>query len=172
MVLAERLSDLNLTVSSVGTHALVGREMPIENQRIARSMGVTGSVNHQAQQMTDADLNSASVIFAMTRRHRQKIAEAVPKVSTKTFTLREAGLISQHILRRSPRNLSKMGNRQSFHSVLRLMIEARGTLTNPPEPEDLDVVDPFGQAKQVYEQSALEIAEAIEPLVTLFKSVD
>ena len=85
-----------IRVYSAGTAAHVGESMTPETVRLAAAAGLDGS-GHVARQLTDADIEAADLILALTREHRRRIVSRVPHASRYTFALPEFARGMEHL---------------------------------------------------------------------------
>ena len=78
----------SVSVSSAGTHALVGQPMsaPMDVLVAEASADPAG---FEAQVLTEAQLRGAGLVLAMTREHRSAVVELAPAAVRRCFTLRE-----------------------------------------------------------------------------------
>lgn len=82
--LAGRRPDL--TVSSAGLHALVGRDMDPDSATAARALGVDVRP-HSARQFDSRIGADADLILVMEKHHRDEIMQRWPQYVGKTFLL-------------------------------------------------------------------------------------
>jgi len=75
-----------VSVTSAGLHALVGRDTDRDAAAAARALGVTVTT-HAARQFTDAIGGAADLILVMDRHHREEIRARWPHLSGKTMLL-------------------------------------------------------------------------------------
>ncbi len=87
LLLARALGDL-ATVSSAGTHALVGHGVPGEMLHELSTDGIDGSL-HAGRLLTERIMNSSDLIITMTAEHRQLAVRTGPAALKRTFTLAE-----------------------------------------------------------------------------------
>jgi len=83
-VLRAALPDV--TVSSAGLHALVGRDIDKDSASAAEAQGIVLH-KHAARQFNSAIGSGADLIVVMETHHRQEIAARWPQVLGKTFLL-------------------------------------------------------------------------------------
>ena len=148
MLLRARLRDLDVRVHSAGTRALVDREM----DRTAQELALL-----QEPLADDADL-----VLAMSREHRTAAVELSPRHLRHTFTVREfarlAASLDDGVLRRIARSA---GNpRSRFGVLVQAVADQRGVA--PRAAGDEDVIDPYRQSLEVYEQSAAQMLPALD----------
>jgi len=160
---------VDVTVASAGTGALVGGTMPDEAQAIAARLGVADAADHRGRQVRAADLAEADLVLAMARDHRRAIVELSPAATRRTFTVRELARIAAEITDEELRE--ELAGSASADDALRALVALassfRGVVAPPEAPTDLDVVDPYRRSADVYEESAAQLAPAVEGVVAL-----
>jgi len=87
LLLARALGDL-ATVSSAGTHALVGAGIPDEMLAELAADDLDGS-RHEGRLLTEAILTESDLVITMTADHRQRAVRTGPAALKRTFTLAE-----------------------------------------------------------------------------------
>lgn len=174
-LLATRLADLGVTVSSAGTRARGGTPMTPEAQALAADRGVPSSlsVDHAARYLTPAHVAAADLVLAMTRDHRREIVELDPSRVRTAFTVRElarlAADVSDDELRAAASAVAGSGSavsteadaRARFAAALAVVAGRRGLVLPPASPDDDDVIDPYGRSTATYERSADEMAPGL-----------
>lgn len=173
-LLRQALADIpEVLVASAGTKAMVGSGMPHHSLELAHRHNVAQPENHVSRQMTAGELESADIILAMDRDHRRTVAETTPKVARRVFTIREFARLAD--------TTSDDDLRMEFTAERPLSVAARlrtavtavalGRGMHPPlkDPSSDDVVDPYGQEVQVYQESAEELIPAINSTVAVLR---
>lgn len=174
-LLATRLADLGVTVSSAGTRARGGAPMTPEAQALAADRGIPSSLSaeHAARYLTPAHVAAADLVLAMTRDHRREIVELDPSRVRTAFTVRElarlAADVSDDELRAAASAVAGSGSavsadaeaRARFAAALAVVAGRRGLVLPPPSPDDDDVIDPYGRSTATYERSADEMAPGL-----------
>ena len=85
-----------MSVSSAGTHAVVGAPAEPEVQEfLRREVGL--EANHTARQLTRDQADSAHLIITMTSEHRSWVARNAPRAVRRTFTLKELSLLLESL---------------------------------------------------------------------------
>ncbi|WP_062527425.1 arsenate reductase/protein-tyrosine-phosphatase family protein [Demequina rhizosphaerae] len=87
LLLTRALGDL-ATVSSAGTHALVGRGIPEPMLAELAADDIDGSA-HGGRLLTEALLRDSDLVITMTVEHRQLAVRTGPSALKRTFTLAE-----------------------------------------------------------------------------------
>lgn len=167
LLLATRLADLGVTVSSAGTRGLRSAPMTAEAVSIADQLGIAHerAAGHRSRFLTEAHLGSPDVIFAMTRDHRRHIVELAPTRLRSTFTVREfarlaAGVSDAAVTEAAARAGDDPASR--LRAAVTLVASQRGVGAPPASPDDDDVIDPYGRSWQTYVLSAQQLVPAID----------
>lgn len=165
-LLATRLADLGITVSSAGTRARGGTPMTPEAQALAADRGIPSSLSaeHAARYLTPAHVAAADLVLAMTRDHRREIVELDPSRVRTAFTVRELARLAADVSDdelRAAASAGGAGGRERFAAALAVVAGRRGLVLPPASPEEDDVVDPYGRSTATYERSADEMAPGI-----------
>jgi low molecular weight protein-tyrosine phosphatase len=158
-LLATRLGP-TVSVSSAGTHALVGQPIAAPMAALLQQAGVQPTP-FEARRLSEQMLKDADLILTMTRAQRGLVVELLPRAVRRTFTLREfARLLIQVDALAFPRETP--GDR--LHAAIRLAAARRGRSRSTPEEDD--VVDPFRLTEEVYAKSFEQINSAVERIFT------
>jgi low molecular weight protein-tyrosine phosphatase len=165
---AERLLANQLgpavSVSSAGTHALVGHPISEPMAALLRRIGVEPEP-FEALRLSEQLLKGADLILPMTRAQRGFIVELWPAAVRRTFTLREFARLLATV---DPSALPRGTTADRLHAAIRLAAAERGRWRT--SPEDDDVVDPFRRADQVYGESFKQIRDAVEQIAIRLKT--
>ena len=85
----------SVTLTSAGTHALVGQPISAPMDTLIAEVGADPA-GFKARVLTEVQLREANLVLAMTREHRSAIVELAPATVRRCFTLREyARLLGQ-----------------------------------------------------------------------------
>ncbi len=87
LLLQRTLGDL-ATVSSAGTHALVGHGVPEPMLAELAQDGIDGAA-HEGRLLTEPLALAQGLIITMTREHRQRTVQTAPAALRRTFTIAE-----------------------------------------------------------------------------------
>lgn len=173
-LLALRLADLDVSVTSAGTRAREGMPMTPEAADLAAARGVGPALTaaHGARYLTPAHVHGADLVLAMARDHRREIVELDPSRTRSAFTAREfarlAGDVTDEELRTAAAGAGDAaGPRERFAAALAVIAGRRGITLPPASPDEDDVVDPYGRSAATYERSAAEL----EPGLTAVERV-
>lgn len=143
------------TLSSAGTHALVGDTMPPEAAALSRELGGDPSA-HEPRLLTKRLVEESDLLLALAREHRSAIARLSPRAARRTFTLRELARI-----------LSGLAADGETHPTPEAWIERanarRGWFADDAEADD--VVDPYRLDEAIYRRSAQQVDGAVTAIV-------
>lgn len=154
--LKEHLGD-RLVVTSAGTRALTGN--PIDPRVAGKIRDVGGdSQGFHARQLSPAVLSNQDLVLALSREHRSRIVEMEPRMLRKTFTLREFARLLP-TLSPSP----SISGVDRWKNAVSLAIRARSPSAGPPENDD--VVDPYRQSYETYEEMYSQCIPAVTDIV-------
>lgn len=173
-LIGKSLADLpEVRLASVGTKAMVGSGMPEHSLALAHHYGVEEPESHISRQMTEAELETADIIFAMDRDHRRSVAEMNPRVARRVFTIREFARLADSTSDEDLRMEFNAERPATTTARLRTAVAAvaLGRGMHPPlqDPSADDVVDPYGHDSEVYQESAAELIPAVNSAVALFR---
>jgi protein-tyrosine phosphatase len=166
VLLRARLRDLDVRVHSAGTRALVDREMDPTAQELALHHGASPDdvAAHRARWLQEPLADDADLVLAMSREHRTAAVELSPRHLRHTFTVREfarlASSLSDEEIRRAA-DAAGSTPRERLAAAVVLVSGQRG-LTAPAAPQDDDVVDPYRREREVYVESAEQLAPAVD----------
>lgn len=154
-----------LTTFSAGTRALVGHQMPAEQQAIAKELGIQDPESHRAQQLSQQHVEQADLIIAMEREHRSEAVKLSPRALRRTFTFRELARIAAHV----PDEDVNFEDSDDLVENLKILIEAaainRGVSVPYERPEDDDIIDPYRRSNETYQESKNQIVTALGAVV-------
>ncbi|MDX2376582.1 low molecular weight phosphatase family protein [Microbacterium sp. LRZ72] len=157
-----------LEIASAGTHAPTGHAMAGEAAILAREYGareVDGD-RHRARAMVPALVEQADLVVTMTRAHRRGAVEAAPRRLRQTFTLREFARVACSIdaqeLARVADAAADASPEERLRALVALVGERRPQTPAPADPDDDDIVDPFGEDDAVYRRCADQLLPALD----------
>ena len=162
----------HIEIDSAGTQAMVDHPMPEHSLRIARESKVAESELHRGKQLLEAHLDSADLILAMDRGHRRKIVQLSPRTTRKVFTVREfkrlIDVTTDEHLRAEilASDGTPVGKLRAAVDAARL---GRSDLIPLDNPDDDDVVDPYGQDKAVYDASAQQLVPVVADVASYLR---
>ncbi|GAB3800067.1 low molecular weight phosphatase family protein [Humibacter antri] len=160
------LAGMDVRVGSAGTEALVGRPMDDRAASYAERFGGDPG-SHRARQLTVEQIRDADLVLTAEREHRRRVVESLPRASHFTFTLREFARLPATLNIDDEAEIAAgddAGARAS--TLIAIMASNRGVAELLENPDDDDVVDPFRQSDEVYEESARVILEAVQSAAT------
>ena len=82
--LRDALNDDHFQLASAGTHAVVGGEVPDQQIKIARKLGLETIIEHRGRQISGNDIREADLILTATLRHRRHVVRTMPSAAGKT----------------------------------------------------------------------------------------
>lgn len=163
-----QLRDLlpEFDISSAGTHAVVGWEVPEQQVRIAQAHGLDAITDHQPRQVTAAMLQEADVILALTMEHRRQLARLSPISARKLFTLREFAALTAAV---TEEDLQAARDDMVEDVATSAAASLRGVVPTPEDPAEWDVIDPFRQSDEVYQESADQLLPAARQIAEYYR---
>jgi protein-tyrosine phosphatase len=160
---AERLLEGQLgpsvSVSSAGTHALVGHPISEPMAALLRQAGVEPEP-FEGRRLSEQMLREANLILTMTRAQRGLVVELWPAVVRRAFTLREFARLLGRV---NPLALPDGAPAERLRAAIPLAAAERGRERRAPDEDD--VVDPFRLNDAVYRTSFAQIVSAVEVIV-------
>ncbi|MFD2092763.1 arsenate reductase/protein-tyrosine-phosphatase family protein [Blastococcus deserti] len=158
-VLGARASTVSVT--SAGTHAVVGGEMEPSSAAVLAGLGGDPR-GFRARQLTAGMAESADLVLTMTRNHRRSVLKLAPRTMFRTYTLREAADLLQDVdVDRLP---GMEGTDGQPPALVRALGQQRGTRRRGDREQD-DVFDPIGHRESVHQDVGEMIVEALYPLL-------
>jgi protein-tyrosine phosphatase len=151
--LVRRVGDDAPDVRSAGTIGWEGTGAMPESIEAAAERGLDIS-SHIARRLVPAFLDHADLIIAMAQEHREEIDRAHPKVSERTFTLKELTRLVEGLPEPSDRDLA-------------VRVQAAASLRSTGfegNELDEDISDPLGLPLESYRAIAWELDAWIERL--------
>jgi protein-tyrosine phosphatase len=150
----------DVTVTSAGTHALVGQPIDPPMAELIRQAGAEPAP-FAARQLEPAHVREADLVLVMTRRHRSAVVALEPAAIRRTFLLLElAGLASSVAEAGWPSDATDPAARLAM--LPRLAAAHRGSAVSGV---DLEVPDPYRQSIERYVGSAELIHAAVNRLL-------
>ncbi|TQJ29695.1 low molecular weight phosphatase family protein [Microbacterium sp. SLBN-146] len=173
-LLRARLGDLGAVVSSAGTRGLASWQMTPEAQHLAVHLGIPAADAdaHRSRFLTEQHLETPDLILTMTREHRRAVAELAPARLRSTFTIREFARVAAVVPAAEIVAAADEGGTDAaarVRSAVSALAAARGLSIPPSDPLDDDVIDPFRQPWEVYQQSAAQLLPAIEAVAEVVR---
>lgn len=173
-LLATRLADLDVRVTSAGTYGLQGEPMTGDTKRLAAQLAVDpGQVDaHRATYLTEAHLVAPDLILAMSREHRRRIVELSPARLRSTLTVREFARLAAEVSDVEVVESAAGGgddDSRRLKAALNAVIGMRGMTPPPTDPTDDDIVDPYRRSWETYELSGSQLAPAVEQVARVVR---
>ncbi|MBA1838398.1 low molecular weight phosphatase family protein [Corynebacterium sp. zg912] len=168
ILLKDALPAEEIYVASAGTQALVGSHMPAMAQE---AIGKANSDQHVGRQLTPEMIERSDLILGMAREHRRAVVELCPRARKRTFTLRELAMLVEvtpdryvaEALNASP------DAREKMISAIEAVRLSKNLLTTSLADEDLDIIDPYGATRDVYNTSYHQVAKATAAVASLLQ---
>jgi protein-tyrosine phosphatase len=160
-------NKLPITVVSAGVMAMTGDPMTPQSADAMTKRGFTPT-KHISQDLTPKLLEEADLVLTVTLDHRGAIARMLPKASKYSFTIDEFARLTS-FLRADPEfqeEFKKKPKETRDQYLKRAMQEAvllRGMVPTNLDPKD--VIDPYGESIEVYNQVAEHIDVMLEIIV-------
>lgn len=138
-------------VTSAGLGAPVGSPMAPRTLAIAEALGADGSA-HRAVQITEEAIRGADLVLVSSTRQRDNVLGLVPGALRSTFTIREAGRITEGLPGWSaPGSVEEMRARVATIADNRAAAAAAAAASGDGGD---DIVDPQGKDDEAYRQMA------------------
>lgn len=145
-----------MLVSSRGVRALTGQTVELRMLRVMVAEGID-PVGFVSQQLTAADVQSATLVLTATREQRRAVTRLVPASLDRTFTLVQV----ERLLGRLEKTRELPA---SLPALVRLMAQARGVWAPSGEQHD-DIPEPHGQSDHAYRAVARQLRTSTRPLI-------
>lgn len=166
-LLREQLADQpGMTIESSGTVAMEGYGMDARAAAYSRQLGGDPS-QHRSRQLTVEQIADSDLVLAMSREHRKAIVQLLPRAARYTFTLRELAHIlaaTQQDVLTAAANLPETDFVARFTAVVESAADNRGTIVPPDQPQDYDIIDPYGRTDEVYAESVAQLVPAVNSI--------
>ena len=153
--------DGSVVVRSAGTRMASGREAPGQTLRTGARLGLDLHA-HRTTSLTAADVASADLVLGAAREHRRAVVSLEPRALRRTFTLRELGRVVASGATHPLVEVPAADPADRVAAWVAAMSALRGSTTRPARPEDDDVVDPWGQADEVFDQALAQLTPSVE----------
>ncbi|MBB2890164.1 protein-tyrosine phosphatase [Flexivirga oryzae] len=161
-LLADGLRDLDVEVSSAGTHALTGRPMEPGSARLLQEAGISAD-GFVARQLTAAMLREVDLVLTATREHRREVAQLEPKAlryvhAVDDFSDLVAAAELQHESFLEPAAASLVAKLAIRAQSARGEVAARLA-------DASGIVDPFRQSDEVFDTMAQQVGAVLPKIV-------
>lgn len=157
----------DFVVASSGTLGFTGDPMqPFAHSTLA-SWGIDGSA-FIAQALAVEQVDGADLVLSATRVHRGKVATLSPKVTARSFTLREFARLVSIV---DPSELPAGTAEERARALVRLAAGNRG-LIPAQAPEDDDLEDPYTGPESGYVACGQLVHDALQRPLDLIAGLD
>ncbi len=154
LVLKRALGD-RATITSAGTHALIGDPIPDPMLDLLAADGLDGT-EHRARQVTPELLRQADAVIAVGRDHRTLAVQLEPTVMRRTTTLAELAAAADTGV-----GLEGDGLRARLAAMAHAVAEHRHWIGTH---RLRDVPDPYGRRAGVHRDAYVTITRAVDSL--------
>jgi len=159
-VLRLELAGLDIVVESAGTGALVGQPMDAHAAHQVRAHGADPS-DHVARQITARLIEGADLVLTATRRHRGEVAVMSPRALRYAFAWND---FAELVRTMSAEELDRRRQGGSLRQVVAAVAAQRGSVPPRSAPE-VDIVDPYRQGREVFQQMGHEVMASLPGVV-------
>jgi protein-tyrosine phosphatase len=160
------LAGLDVQLGSAGTQALVGHPMDERAARYSTQLGGDPS-GHRARQLTIEHLRDADLVLTAARDHRRHVVETLPRASQFTFTLREFARLLGTLNIDDVADIAAADDGPArANALVGIMASNRGVAEPLEDATDDDVIDPYRQNDDVYEESARVTIDAVRSVTS------
>lgn len=168
-ILRQRAAKQKLPISviSAGVAAMTGDPMTPQSAEAMTKRGYTPT-KHISQDLTPKLLQEADLVLTATLDHRSEIARMLPKASKYSFTIDEFARLTS-FLSADPefsdefKKKPKETREQYLQRAIPEAVLLRGMVPTNLDPKD--VIDPYGESVEVYNQVAEHIDVMLEIIV-------
>ena len=143
-------TDVEVLVTTRGTHVVEGMPMSLRTQSALAALGVHNHP-HRSRQVTADDLRTADLVVAMAREHVQFVRRQHPYAAARTGTL-------ERLARDLPERVGSLAERVASLQLDTVVLE---------HWEDVD--DPAGGDEDVFHECAVRINALLERLAPVFR---
>jgi protein-tyrosine phosphatase len=160
-------AKLPISVSSAGVMAMTGDPMTTQSADAMTLRGFTPT-KHISQDLTPKILEEADLVLTATLDHRSELARMLPKASKYSFTIDEFARLTSFLsadpefqdeFKKKPRETREQYLKRATHEAVLL----RGMVPTNLDPKD--VVDPYGESVEVYNQVAEHLDVMLDIIV-------
>jgi protein-tyrosine phosphatase len=160
-------AKLPISVSSAGVLAMTGDPMATQSADAMTLRGFTPT-KHISQDLTVKILEEADLVLTATLDHRSELARMLPKASKYSFTIDEFARLTSFLsadpefqdeFKKKPRETREQYLKRATHEAVLL----RGMVPTNLDPKD--VIDPYGESVEVYNQVAEHIDVMLDIIV-------
>lgn len=161
------MSPGSFTISSAGSHALVGHQMDERSSMKLHEVGVS-SDGFVARQLNEHTTSGNDLILALTDEHRQNIVAMSPRLLKRTYTVREFAAVLDELAAMPDVTLPRGNDTTTVDARWAALLKAAQLARHVARVKlegHLDVVDPYRQADPVYDRMVHELLPALRSIV-------
>ncbi|WP_413452513.1 low molecular weight phosphatase family protein [Georgenia phoenicis] len=157
-----------ISVHSGGTGALVGEPIQPPMAALLERAGVS-SADFAARRVTEPMIVGADLVLTATRQHRADVVEHVPAAVRRSFTVREFARLATAVDPGALEEAAGPGARPAERLAALVPLAARERTRVPAELDD--IVDPYRQSDEVYQQSFDQLIDAVRGIARVVLGV-
>ena len=160
-------------VTSAGTSAIDGSQMPPAAVREAVRLGIAGAPAHRARLLAPEQIERADLVIAMAREHRDAVVRTVPRASHRTFTLIELTHSLEALATGTAPVPPDAIGVASITESLRNAVAAADVSRAQSSHKDrgLDIADPYRRKASAYRRSADAAAQHVDRMLAALGSL-
>ncbi|MGA8046837.1 MAG: low molecular weight phosphatase family protein [Dermatophilaceae bacterium] len=162
--LRQELEGTGITVASAGTHALVRERMDRESEILLDAWGAQAR-DFRARQLTKELVAPADLVLAAAREHRSAVARMHPPALRTAVTLRDLADLLAGVTAADVRAQNLSG---TWVAQVHAAAKARRSSV-PARQSGVDVTDPIGRSRSVFERMAAEVEAALRVVVPVLR---
>lgn len=152
---------------SAGTGALVGQPIQPPMVALLEAHSIHAS-DFAARQISDKLIVESNLILTATRKHRGHVVDQMPAAVRRTFTLREFARLASRV--DSEQLATAAGPCATSAARLAALVPLASMQRSHVNPDLDNIVDPYGQSDEIYEDSYEQITEAASIIVRVIMS--
>ncbi|WP_164996649.1 arsenate reductase/protein-tyrosine-phosphatase family protein [Actinomyces minihominis] len=168
LLLRADLPATHFSISSAGVMAVPNGQVPDQQLKIGKDLGLTDLARHRARMVTPGLIGASDLILAMSRRHRRKLVQMDPQAVRRIFTLREFAHLAEYV---TPEDVEALLDTDVLSAAVEAVARMRGMVPPLESPDELDIVDPFKQSKDIYRASRDQLLPAAETTAAYFTGI-
>lgn len=154
---------LQQTITSAGTGALIGGDVPSAIRDIANSLNAPVD-GHVPRQISAEMVRSSTLILTAERSHRSEVVSLVPRASNKTFTLKQFARLCQEHEEFVGQGTLSAPNITQLSDLIVEISDFRSLATPPEHNSSDDVEDPYRRSQADYLLAGDEINKATKTI--------
>ncbi|WP_425471539.1 low molecular weight phosphatase family protein [Sinomonas susongensis] len=163
-LLRARMNGYAVRVHSAGVIAEDGARMPQEAATVSRRYGGDPS-GHRSRLLTEAQLRESDLVLTATRAQRSAVVRLLPRMSRRTFTIREFSRLVRALLDHDAES------HRDPAGLVDAVRSLRGFVTPPEDPSEDDLEDPYRRQIEVYEAVGASLHLCIETIVVALSRI-